>query len=87
MLAQAHGYPGISPAGRSPVVLHPNASHGLAPPYDAAPARRYRLGSATSPKPAHWRQETIRDGPVQARINKAEGSRGCAGKLDRRPVQ
>ena len=33
MLAQAHGYPGISPEGRSPVVLHPNASHGLPPPY------------------------------------------------------
>jgi hypothetical protein len=37
MLAQAHGYPGGSPAGRSPVVLHLNASHGLAPPYDAVP--------------------------------------------------
>jgi Protein of unknown function (DUF1203) len=36
MLTQAHGYPGSSPAGRSPVVLHPNASHGLVPPYGAA---------------------------------------------------
>jgi len=33
MLAQAHGYPGCSPAGRSPVVLHPNASNGLTQPY------------------------------------------------------
>lgn len=33
MLAQAHGSPGSSPAGRSPVVLHLNASHGLASPY------------------------------------------------------
>src|SRR5487761_1200592 len=44
--------PGSSPAGRSPVVLHLNASHGLAPPYDAALARRQGLGPATSPKPA-----------------------------------
>jgi hypothetical protein len=50
MLAQAHGYPGISPAGRSPVVLHPNASHGLAPPYDAVPARRHRAG-LSDPRP------------------------------------
>ena len=33
------------------MVLHPNASHGLAPPYDAARARRYRLGSATGHRP------------------------------------
>jgi hypothetical protein len=38
MIAQAHGYPGSSPAGRSPVVLHPNATHGLAPRYNAPPA-------------------------------------------------
>jgi hypothetical protein len=35
MLAQAHGWPGSRPAGRSPVVLHPNASHDLVPPYVA----------------------------------------------------
>jgi hypothetical protein len=35
MLAQAHGCPGSIPGGRSPVVLHPNASHGPPPPYDA----------------------------------------------------
>jgi hypothetical protein len=39
MIAQAHGYPGSSPAGRSPVVRHPNASHGPSPPYNAAPAQ------------------------------------------------
>jgi len=39
MLAQAHGNPGSGPAGRSPVVLHLNASHGLAPPYDVAPGQ------------------------------------------------
>jgi hypothetical protein len=48
MIAQAHGYPGSSPAGRSPVVRHPNASHGPSPPYNAAPARRHRPGSATA---------------------------------------
>jgi hypothetical protein len=47
MFAQAHGSPGISPAGRSPVVLHPNASHGPAPPYGAALARGQGLGSVT----------------------------------------
>ena len=52
MLAQAHGYPGSSPAGRSTVVLHPNASHGLAPPYDAAPARRHGLGLSDLPEVA-----------------------------------
>jgi hypothetical protein len=35
MLAQAHGCPGSSPAGRSPVVLHLNASHDLPSPYDS----------------------------------------------------
>jgi hypothetical protein len=47
MFAQAHGSPGISPAGRSPVVLHPNASHGPAPPYGAALACGQGLGSVT----------------------------------------
>jgi hypothetical protein len=61
MLAQAHGSPGIRPAGRSPVVLHPNASHGLATPYGAGPARRHGLGSVTFPKSAGWWQETIKD--------------------------
>jgi hypothetical protein len=45
LLAQAHGYPGSSPVGRSPVVLHLNASNGLAPPYDwvrAASTKRAR---------------------------------------------
>ena len=37
MLAQAHGYPGISPVGRSPVVLHLNASDGPAPRYGPSP--------------------------------------------------
>ncbi len=35
MLAQAHGGPGSVRQGRSPVVPHPNASHGPPPPYDA----------------------------------------------------
>jgi hypothetical protein len=30
MLAQAHGSSGSKPEGRSPVVLHPSASHGPA---------------------------------------------------------
>jgi hypothetical protein len=45
MLAQAHGYPGITPAGRSPMVLHPNASHGLPPPYGGSLAVARGLGS------------------------------------------
>lgn len=51
MLAQAHGYPGISPEGRSPVVLHPNASHGLASPYAAAPPRRQSAGLSAAFRP------------------------------------
>src|ERR1700733_3226781 len=50
MPAQAHGSPGISPAGRSPVVLHPNASHGLPPPYCAVPVRRHGLGPSDLPE-------------------------------------
>ncbi len=63
MLAQAHGYPGSSPEGRSPVVLHPNASHGLAPPYGAAPARRQRLREDGTGRhfPWAWRIEALRD--------------------------
>jgi hypothetical protein len=46
VIAQAHGYPGSSPAGRSPVVLHPNASHGLPPTYNAADSAHFRdIGS------------------------------------------
>jgi hypothetical protein len=60
MLAQAHGYPGTSPEGRSPVVLHPNASHGLAPPYGAVPARRQMLGSATFPEACSLDDATVR---------------------------
>jgi hypothetical protein len=47
MLAQAHGYPGISPAGRSPVVLHLNASDGPAPRYGPSPAASSLLPGAT----------------------------------------
>jgi hypothetical protein len=45
MLAQAHGYPGISPVGRSPVVVHLNASDGPAPPYGPSPAASSKTGS------------------------------------------
>jgi hypothetical protein len=71
MIAQAHGYPGSSPAGRSPVVLHPNASHGPPPPYNAAPAHRHRLGSATATIDLSsgslarwWARRCIRTSPV-----------------------
>jgi hypothetical protein len=65
MLAQAHGSPGISPAGRSPVVLHPNASHSLAPPYDTALARRHGPGSVTYPKPGHCQDRWVGAAPTQ----------------------
>ncbi len=53
--------PGISPAGRSPVVLHPNASHGLPPPYVRSRSVATGWDPATSPKPAHRCQETMKD--------------------------
>src|ERR1700733_16117737 len=61
MPAQAHGYPGISPAGRSPVVLHPNASHGLPPPYGAVPARRHGLGPSNLPEAGSPVSGTMKD--------------------------
>jgi hypothetical protein len=60
MLAQAHGYPGHSPAGRSPVVLHPNASHGLPSPYDAAAPRRHRLAAPPDVIVGHLRRYSLR---------------------------
>jgi hypothetical protein len=77
MFAQAHGNPGISPAGRFPVVLHPNASHSLTPPYDAAPARvagpsRFCSSPFRLVSPKLWQRQAV----VAIREDAAPGTRG-----------
>src|ERR1700752_29540 len=53
--------PGSSPADRFPVVLHPNASHGLAPPYGAALTCRHRAEFRDVPEAGLLGHETIKD--------------------------